>query len=468
MATQQRNRIIYQSEAVFIAPSSSGYHIQSSDNNQLDVHGNTTWTGVTGAGNSAGQHLRSLTVPLERVQSANFNLGINRTDIYEFGKNARIDSIAMESPTVGLDFNYYLTDGGNERKMGFNVPSSAIASRDSAAYNSGDLAISGTSALSGLLEDNQGNNYFILVSKEGTDVHNDTMTQATADFDVISIGNGFISDYSVEAAVGSIPTASVSIEAFNIKADDRASGEAISSNVATSATGPAPVIPAVTEDGVFNNGTSSVSKQFFIQGTEAQSTQVINTTGTAGTPSALRPGDITLTIGNAANYQGLTDLVDDGEAHIQSFNISVPMSRTVLQRLGNTFGYARVVDLPLNIDVSMSVIVSELKTNNLYEQLCNTETHDFTLTLYGCDPATGGSSSDFKVEFIVKGARLDNENFALSIGDNETADLSFSCSVGGANDTSNGLFINGSYNLFRCLPFYPLGSNKDDDSSYTG
>jgi len=463
MATQQRNRIIYQSEALFVSPSSTGVHLQISDDNQLDVHGNTTWTGATGAAIVASQNIRSLTMPLERVQSANFNVGINRTDINELGVLARIDSIAMESPTIGLSFNYFLTDGGNERKLGFNVPTSAIASRDSAAYNTGDLAISGKSALSGLLDDNQGNNYFIVVSKEGLDVHNDTVTSATADFDVISIGNGFISDYSVEASVGAIPSASVTVEAFNIKADDRISGGAIYSS------GPAPVIPAVdAEDGTFYNGTTSVSKQFFMQGTESITASALNTTGSNGTPSALRPGDITLSIGNAANYQGLTDLVDDGEAHIQSFNISVPMSRTVLQRLGNTFGYARVVDLPLNIDISMSVIVSELKTNNMYDALCQTEKHDFTLTLYGCDASTGGTSSTFKMKYIVKGARLEGEDFSQSIGDSETADITFSCQVGGANDTEHGLFIDGSYNLFRCLPFYPLGSNKDDSSSYDG
>jgi hypothetical protein len=84
------------------------------------------WTGVTGV-NVGAAKLRSLVTPLERIQSANFNFSINRTDINEFGKLARIDSIAMESPTVGLDFNYYLTDGGNERKLGFNIPTSQIA-----------------------------------------------------------------------------------------------------------------------------------------------------------------------------------------------------------------------------------------------------------------------------------------------------------------------------------------------------
>ena len=128
-----RNRIIYQSQALFIAPNSTKFHLQSGNANSPDSHNaggsGKGWTGVTGFGaaNAGGNEIyRSLVTPLERIQSANFNFTVNRTDVNEFGKLARLDSIVMESPTVGLDFNYYLTDGGNERKMGFNIPTSAL------------------------------------------------------------------------------------------------------------------------------------------------------------------------------------------------------------------------------------------------------------------------------------------------------------------------------------------------------
>ena len=156
MATR-RNRIIYQSQALFIGPSSTGYHLQTGNypvatyfpataatagSTSRDDTYNLAWTGVaenvTGigdtvpnwaaasdantawiyanAGMTAGKTVaaRTLVEPMNRIQSANFNFTINRQDINEFGQLARLDSIVMESPTVGLDFNYYLTDGGNE------------------------------------------------------------------------------------------------------------------------------------------------------------------------------------------------------------------------------------------------------------------------------------------------------------------------------------------------------------------
>ena len=457
-----RNRIIYQSQALFIAPNSNQFHLQSGSATSSDSHGaggaGEGWTGVTGVNLAAGK-LRSLVTPLERIQSANFNFSINRTDINEFGKLARIDSIAMESPTVGLDFNYYLTDGGNERKLGFNIPTSKITSRSAAPYNTGDLAVSGFSALSGLIDDNEGNNYFIVVSPEGQDV--DQSEVNTSDFEVIGIGNGFISDYSIEAAVGSIPTASVTVEGFNIKVDSAISGSAVGS------TPQAPYVPAVNiTNGEYNTGASAVN-QFVIQGANALSDNAIDTTGDNGTPSALRPGDITFLMSGASGYQGFVDMDGDGEAHLQSMSISVPMSRTVLQRLGSTFGYARVIDLPLNVDVSLSVVVSELKANNIFHALCNIKHHDFTLTLYGCDPATGGRSTDKKIQIQCKNARLEGESFSNTIGDNQTADLTFSCQIGGSNDKTSGVIMDGSYQLFRTLPFFPLGKKKSETASYS-
>jgi len=457
-----RNRIIYQSQALFIAPNSTRAHLQSGSANSSDswngAGAGKGWTGVTGfgadnAGN--GEVYRSLVTPLERIQSANFNFSINRQDINEFGKLARIDSIAMEAPTVGLDFNYYLTDGGNERKLGFNIPSNQIASRGTTAYNTGDLAVSGVSALSGHIADNEGNNFFIVISPEGQDVDQSTVSSGANAFEVIGIGNGFISDYSIDASVGALPTASVTVEGFNIKVDDRISGSAIGG-----ANPHAPYVPAID----FVNGsyaTGSSVNQFVIQGANALSDNVIDTTGDAGTPSALRPGDITFSMSASGSYQGFTQMSGAGEAHLQSMSISVPMSRTILQRLGNTFGYARVVDLPLNLEVSLSVIVAELKKNNLFDKLCHTKTHDFTLTMYKCDPTTGQRGTDIMVQFVFKGARLESETFSNTLGDNQTVDITLSCQIGGGNDNSNGLFLYGTYPLFRNIKYFALGADKN-------
>ena len=195
-----RNRVIYQSQALFIAPSSTGCQVSGAGK-----------SGPYGPDSSASLLAGSgLLKKLDRVQNCNFNFTINRQDINEFGKLARLDSIVMESPTVGLDFSYYVTDGLNERLMGFNMYS----------LNDPTNTIATAQSISGLMQDLQGNNYYILTVQDGEDVVGDTTSLTPANSNtLVGVGNGFITEYGFDATVGAIPKANVTIEAFNIKAD---------------------------------------------------------------------------------------------------------------------------------------------------------------------------------------------------------------------------------------------------------
>ena len=364
-----RNRIIYQSEALYVSPASTGYHLQSGQGEVDQTSGPGQWTynlnlsqdsafqtgslrwsgindpatGAVAAGYAtdsgpfgpSGSRYRSLVEPLNRVQSINFDFNINRQDVNEFGKLSRLDSIVMESPTVNLNFDYYLTDGENERKLGFNIPTSHGEGGfrpASAGYWTGDLAVSGYSALSGLIEDSIGNNYFILVGRESRDLADDPITKyvsSSIDYEVISIGNGFISDYNINAAVGAIPTASLSVEGFNIKTDKTASGTYFPFEDTTPVTNSPlssgnglnfPVIPAVDQVNG-QTGIAGVDSADYIfsqsDGGWKDVTRFLRfsvpmyETGTAQM-AALRPGDITFSMSNSGDYQGFTDMDGDG------------------------------------------------------------------------------------------------------------------------------------------------------------
>jgi len=425
-----RNRVIYQSQALFIAPSSTGCQVSGKTQTAAP------FGPVAAIDLSAGT---SLLKKLDRVQNCNFNFTINRQDINEFGKLARIDSIVMESPTVGLDFSYYVTDGLNERLMGFN-----FSGRSAAA----DLqCISDSSAISGLMVDTQGNNYYILTVDEGEDVVGANLNSTTNS--VIAIGNGFITEYSLDASVGSIPTASVTVEGFNIKSDvNRLTGIAGT----TVLTGRSPGINYSETPATRLTGTN----RGYVIGSGN------NTTGVS-TVSALRPGDIVLSL---PVNDGFTELDDAGKAHIQSFAFTIPLTRTVLQRLGNVFGFARVLEVPLNMDITINAIVNELQEADIFDQLCGTASKKtFTVTLNQC--ADVGSSITAKLVYQIKGAILNSESFSTDIGGNQTVDLTYNVQIGGANDTTNGIFMSGSYTTGNAMTsgtlnsFYKLGTGKN-------
>jgi hypothetical protein len=410
-----RNRVIYQSQALFIAPSSTGCQVSGAG-----TSGPTF--GPSSSSNLLGG--TSLLKKLDRVQNCNFNFTINRQDINEFGKLARIDSIVMESPTVGLDFSYYVTDGLNERLMGFNM------------YSPNDTTntVEVAQSISGLLADLQGNNYYILTVQEGEDVVGTTTSTTPANSNtIVGIGNGFISEYSFDASVGAIPTASVTVEAFNIKAD------ALTGSALGVITGNSPAINILTSPAVKFAGTETA---YGLSG--AFTTGVSNVT-------ALRPGDIILTL---SNPDGMVDVAGANSAHIQSFQFTIPLSRTILQRLGNTFGFARVIDVPINMDITISAIVSELKTMNLFDELFTGTKTNFTIQL-------NDFNGTAKVKYGISGALLSSETYSENLGDNQSVDLTFSLQLGGANDTQNGVFMSGSYPADPIVTdFYKLGTGK--------
>jgi hypothetical protein len=143
------------------------------------------------------------------------------------------------------------------------------------------------------------------------------------------------------------------------------------------------------------------------------------------------------------------------DAHIQSFSFTLPLSRTILQRLGNTFGFARVVDVPINMDVSISAIVSELQDKNLFDSLVS-QTNDLSIVLKD-------SNSVNKIRYEIKSAILQSETYSENLGDNQTVDLTYSVQIGGANDTTAGLFMSGSYQNYLdsiTSGFFKLGTGK--------
>ena len=195
----------------------------------------------------------------------------------------------------------------------------------------------------------------------------------------------------------------------------------------------------------------------------------------------MRPGDIVLSLPNhsAANEATFVNVADLGTnaINIQSFGFSVPLARTTLSRLGAMFGYNRVVNVPLNMDLTINALVNELAPNkDLFDVLCgNQTTKQFTITLNECsnnglDPATA------KIAYNFRGAILTSENHTQDIGGNETVDLTYSIQIGGSNDNANGLFMSGSYatgtnpTLSNSYPnglagllqdFYKIGSGRN-------
>lgn len=372
-----KNRVIYQSEALYVSK-------------QYDS------TGVA-------DHEQ-----LRRVQSANYSFSLSREDINEYGILSRIDSINLEAPTVSFDYTYYLTDGFNERALGFYVQTGSGAQ--------GGFA-------SGHLETETGRNFYIVTTSEGLDLNDGTSDGFGTTETLIGLGNGFLSDYTIEGSVGSIPTASVSIEALNIRSNlleafaTGSGGAIVSGHFDPAAINPANGIP-LTNQVVLPTGRSPA-------------------TG-AGIITALRPGDITIDFGtfSGATTGAISSFDGINASHVQSFSLSLPLSRTPLEKLGSKYAYARSVDFPVIATLTVNAIVNEVTAKNLTDLVDTSIERDISVRLN----QAGGVGA---MIYTLKGCTLDEESFSSSIGSNKSVDLTFSTQIGSATDALHNVLVSG-------------------------
>lgn len=326
---------------------------------------------------------------LNRVQSINYNFEITRQDINQFGNLAAIDRIILEQPTVGLDFTYYANSGENEKSIGL-------------AVGTGDAT---SPALSHILTgktDTDPQNYYILTSPEGTDanVAGWTVTNGRT----IGIGNASLTSYQIEAAVGDIPTVTVNAEALNMNFVNNTTG---SQNPAVNPTDG----QAVTAG--FKLPTPTSGEGF----------------------SALRPGDISLDINGGALGLSESDL------KVQNASISVEITRDPIQKLGSKFAFTREISFPITATMSVDAIVGDTVAGTLANVLTTDSNYNLSLTLKKPD-----GSGEKALKYSLKKAKLDSQDFSSSIGDNKSVSLQFSTQIGGPNETTVGLFIDGPHN----------------------
>ena len=150
--------------------------------------------------------------------------------------------------------------------------------------------------------------------------------------------------------------------------------------------------------------------------------------------TALRPGDITLNL-SSLESRSLVKIDGADGAHVQSASISVPLSRTPIERLGSRFPFSRDVDFPVSCTFSVSAVVSMTQAKNLVDIL--------DLGKVDADIMIKDSSTADAIQYRMKGLKIDSQSFSSSIGSNKTVDLTFSTQIGGPKDEANGIFMSG-------------------------
>lgn len=390
MSANNRTRVISQSKAVYVAP--------------------TGWDTST--------HKTVHAAQLHGVDTFSFEMDLagSRQDVREFGQLARIGTVRMSEINPTLSFGYYLQDGANELALGFTEGGSS-------------------QCIAGMLTENpdkRESNLFVLTATEGQDAFgyadNAAFESAKGDHDVIGFGNAFVSSYSVNMSVGEIPRADIEMQASNVvfyrdihsgiippslDLDGNRAKPHADANIALP-------VPTVCDD-------------------------------LAGGLKVLKPHDVTIQFTHTDTSKGVTSLGGTDIAGIggqvigataseikaiQSCSIDLPLSREVIDAVGSQLAYAKPLDFPIDVTLSVSALVTEFGQGALEKALTGTagdNSVNIVITLK--------SDTTSEMVFTLKKAVLDSQSFSQGLDDNETVDLTFSCQIGGSTTIDQGLFF---------------------------
>ncbi len=334
---------------------------------------------------------------LSRVQSTNYSIEIQRENTLGLGTAIGNDNV-RDAPFVNLNLEYLVTNGQNEKNIGFTVD-----------------GIHGS-----LLNMNSGErDYFLLINKPEEPM-------------VLSIGNGMLTRYSVNAQLNSFLKATVDIKGFNIKVDDGTSGN---------------LIPSVNGVGLASPYTYELPPL---------STSVVDrAAGAIDNNIYVGQGQLDIQFPNNAAFA--TVLSGQDKSYMQGFNFSIGMDRVELTKLGQKYPFKRGLQLPLTLTVSANLLLNNFVADNIANYLCQND-YDLEVGIrsHKCvnQDVFWEDSDVTKLKYIFRGLKLKNFSSSDSIGERKAVNLEWSVPIGNILDINRNLFISGDFGSYA----FPIDS----------
>jgi hypothetical protein len=359
-----RNRVIYAGNTILMSESPS-------------------WEAQTGVAS-----LKSI----RRVQSSNIEISTPVTRAKQVGSSDFTFQRYLQYPKISTSFSYYLTDNSNELIMGF-------------------ITDGVTGCFKNFADFGKDQNIFYVLSNTNAEDFSDV--GSLSNYDVMSIGNCFLTSYSINAAVGTIPTASASYDCLNILFQNY--------------TGTGTLLPSIDLTGTIRSTGTYALTAFNLNPQNYFSNQDVR-------PAALRPGDIVLQMQQpligGIRYTGAV------EANITSVNVEIPLDRRDLVGFGSNYPYDKRLLFPVIGTLSFDGIFDKAVTGDFSQIFDDENEYDFTFVFKNCN-------GDTSYTLGISNARVESQNFNLSIGDNMAFSSQFSFRI---SETS-GFTISGAAEL---------------------
>lgn len=333
---------------------------------------------------------------LNRITTCTDGYSVPHTNVIQYGALGALDRVIVDPLSSNISFSYGVADLVNEYNLGFAINS-------------------GVGILNNIINQSANEkNYFISIAPPGQD-----QIGYTGSSEVIEITNGYISSYSTEGAVGSVPTASVSVQGYN--------WASITGSINQFSQAVEPVSGSVYNPALFTTGAGGVG------GSGIYFTIPIATTGNVGSTSVIRPAEIQVNINNPLIGLDLNNF------NISRYSISVDMNLDNLLRLGNKYPYAKVIRFPVTFRCSVTAYWGNLLSGSINNLFCADSPYTVTVNLF--QPC----STNLAAQYILSGVKIDSQELAnMSVSDVAgQATVTFDGVIGSSASSQGNLTMSG-------------------------
>ena len=264
------------------------------------------------------------------------------------------------------------------------------------------------------------------------------------DYNVIGIGNAFLTNYSYQAAIGQFPSVSLSYQASNMKYDAYSSTSK-------------PKLPSIKRgiNNLFSREDISLTRDMInddYHGLEDENVVFDNHSAQA---SVIKPGDIKVIITKTQGGRGGAK-IDGLEAAVQNLSIDVPITRQDIFGMGSNYVFDRKLKLPIIASMSIDMIVRGYEQDTVDSFLTQEDVYSFTIE-HSIDEKTAS-----KLIFQIDRAQLKSQNYTHSVNDHVVVSNSLSFDIT-KNDGLKMYFDKESVE-FDASGEAPVSSGDEDES----
>ena len=295
---------------------------------------------------------------LIRVQSMDYDFSHNSVDVKGIGSDSLLSrngqSPVVVAPDVNCKIQYLFSEGKNEIGAGFYIGKQG-------------------SMFKNFFELNTIDDINVIVVASNSDDHKDiNLLKNESDFEdynVIGIGNAFLTNYTYNASVGQLATSSLSYTASNMKYD------IYSSELK-------PTLPAIkpgNENAASDEELSLTQDQLNCVGHDRNAQGYFFDEHHIPEVSAIKPGDIQVQVIKRSGDRGGAKL-DQVMAAIQNVSIGLPIQRQDIFGMGSNYVFNRKLKFPIIGQLSMDMIVRGYEPDQVELFMTKADVYDIIIS----------------------------------------------------------------------------------------